>query len=183
MRRGIIELVLAGQRPRQPELRIGGFGIGFERPAKIILGLLRRARVKLGLRQVEACLELGGLLLRGGFEQRQRLGRLLVVQQKHARVQLGFEQARLQIQGLAVFHGGFRIPVQIAVGQRQVEMRKIILGIGGDGRVERLNGGFELALPQSLLPVRDRIGRLQEKQRQCHHPHNPILLEADAASL
>ena len=99
------------------------------------------------------------------FQQRQRLGGLLLAQQQDAGVQLGFEQAGLEFQRLAIFRDAFRVAVQHAVGQRQVEVRGVILGVGRGRLAERLHGGFVLAVVQGLDAVGNVVRGLEEEQR------------------
>ena len=82
--------------------------------------------------------ELLGLLLRGRLQERNRRRGILRVEQRHRKVELRFIQSGMQFQSLPVLGDGLRILARHAVGQRQVEVRAVIGGIGGNGLGERL---------------------------------------------
>ena len=80
--------------------------------AEILFGFRRRTGLKLRFGKVVAGAELLGLLLRRTLEQRQSLGGVLLAHQQDSRVQLGFIQAGLEIEGLSVFGDAFGILMQ-----------------------------------------------------------------------
>jgi hypothetical protein len=113
-------------------MRRGRLGVQLQSQPETLFGLRGRTGLKLRFGKVVAGAELLRLLLRGVLEQRQSLGGILLAQQQDSRVQLGFIQAGLEFQGLAVFGDAFGILVQEAVRHGEVEMREIILGVGCD---------------------------------------------------
>jgi hypothetical protein len=98
------------------------------------------------------------------FQQRQRFRRVFPSQVQNARVQLGFKQAGLKFQRLAIFRDGFRVAVEHAVRQRKVEMRNVILGFGSRRFAERRDRGFELAIVKGFGSLGNVVRSLQKEE-------------------
>ena len=58
---------------------------------------------------------------------------MLLPQQGDGEIQFGFVEARFLFKRFAIFNDGLGVLIQQAIGERQIEMRSIVFGVGGNG--------------------------------------------------
>ena len=70
-----------------------------------------------------------GFRLNGLLQERRRCGCVMIAQQNHSGIQLGFIQTRFEYKYSFIFCYRISVFVQTGVGQREVEQRCVILRI------------------------------------------------------
>ena len=154
MRRGIRQPVLLDLGVRQAQFGGGRFRIQIQSRAVLLFGFGGVARFEQRLGPIQARPKFLGLPVHGLFQIFHRVTGLLVANQKNAGVQFGLIQAGFQLQHFLVFREAIGIALQHGIGKRQVEVRRIILGIGGDGFAEQFGGLVVFRRLQGLRALR-----------------------------
>ena len=82
---------------------------------------------------------------------------------------------REEIERLAILGDAFGVAVQEAVGQGQVEVQAIVLGIGIEGFAEGLGRGFVLVVVERFQPLCGEVRSLEEQKQRQRGEHESII--------
>ena len=162
---------------RHAQFRIRRFRIQGQRGRIRLLGFREIARAQQrGCQIVDRPVILG--VLRGGRSQiGNRLGRLLFPQQGNAQVQVGLMKVRLQFERLFVFRNRLGVFSHEAVGEREIKVEAVVLGIGRDGLTETCDSVGVALLIERLHPLLGEVGLERKQHDQCNaRAHRTLLL-------
>ncbi len=159
------QLRLFDQAASQTEFRAGRFRIRLGGCTVMTFGLREIARFECRLSQVKVWPGLLRLRIHGFFKGHERVGGLLIAQQKDSEIQFGFVERRFEFQRPAQFGYGFGVFPLEGKGERKIEVAGKIAGSRFDSLPQQRFSRSWLVRVEGLDPFRQKVGRWRTEKR------------------